>query len=96
MESGLGVELGDLVGSLLHVGGTDAEPLGDLAPAMVDQLLEAVTYEPERNRLLKTSFLELEKEAFAKVARANARGVEGLDCPQHSVPFLDRVQGQVV
>ena len=52
-QARLRVELLDLVGRLLHVARADAEPLGDLAPAVVDQLLEAVAHEAERHRLLE-------------------------------------------
>ena len=49
LEAGLGIQLGDLVCGLLHIGGTDAEPLRDLAPPVIDQLLEAVSHEAVRN-----------------------------------------------
>src|SRR5690606_11415979 len=52
-ETGLGVQLGDVVGCRLHVRGADAETLGDLAPPVRDELVETVANEPEGHRLLE-------------------------------------------
>ena len=95
-EARLGIELLDLVGGLLDVARADAEPLGDLAPAVVDQLVEAVANETERHRLLEARLAELQHETFAQVARADARRIEVLDDLQHRLDFRHRVQRQVV
>src|SRR6185312_7489458 len=95
-ESRLGVELLDLVGRLLHVDRADAEALGDLAPAVIDQLLEAVAHETERHRLLEPRLLELKHEALAQIARTDAGRVEALDDDEHLIELGVRVQRQVV
>src|SRR5206468_113860 len=84
-QPGLRVELLDLVGGLLYVDGTDAEALGDLAPAMVDQFIEAVADETERHRLFEPRFPELQHQALAQIARADARRIKALDDPEHLV-----------
>src|SRR5437868_2292781 len=96
LQSRLGIELGDFVGCFLDVGGADTEPLRDLAPAVVYQLLEAVADEPVRYRLLEAGFLELEKEAFAEVAGTNTRGIETLDSRQHLLSFFHRVERDIL
>ena len=95
-QARLGIELLDLVGGLLNVGRTDAEALGDLTPAMVDELLEAVAHESERHRLFEPRLAKLQHEAFAKIARADARRIQVLDDPEHLLGFDERVQRQIV
>src|SRR6185312_8216465 len=47
------IQLGDLIRCGLHVRRTDPEALGDLAPAVIDQLVEAVAHATVRYRLLE-------------------------------------------
>src|SRR6185369_7874545 len=94
-ETRLGIELRDLVGGLLDVDGADPEALGDLAPAVGDQLVEAVADEPEGDRVLEPRLAELQHEALTQVARADARRIEALDDGEHVLRLLHRVQRDV-
>ena len=63
---------------------------------MVDQLVEAVADQPIRHRLLEPGVAELQHEAFAQIARADAWRVEPLHRREHSLAFLLRVQRHFV
>ena len=76
---------------MLDVGLADAEPLGDLAPPVVDQLVEAVADEAVGHRLLESRLAELQQEALAQVAGADARRVEILDARAASPRLRPRV-----
>src|SRR5678816_1604152 len=95
-ETGLRIELLDLVGGLLDVGRADAKALGDLTPAVVDQLVETVAHEAERHRLLESRLAELEHETLTQIARADARRIEALNGPEHLVDFGRRVDRQIL
>ena len=63
---------------------------------MGDQLVEAVAHEAEGHRVLEPRLAELEHEALAQVARADARRIEALDDAEHLLGLGHRVQRQVV
>src|SRR5664279_603353 len=87
-EPRLRIELRDLVGGVLHVGDADAEALGDLAATVIDQLIEAVADEAIRHRLLETRLAELQEQALAQIARADARRIERLNRAQHGLALV--------
>ncbi len=88
----LRIELGDLVGGLLNVARADTETLGYLAPAVIDQLLEAVADQSVRNGLLETCLAQLKHEALPQVARTNARWIEHLHGAEHFLRIFHREQ----
>ena len=95
-EAGLRVELLDLVRGALHVSRTDAEALGDLTPAVIDQLFEAVADETIRYGLLEAGLAKLQHEALSQVAGADAWRVETLNDPEHLLDFRKRVERQIL
>ena len=62
---------------------------------MGDELVEAVAHEAERHRVLEARLAELEHEALAQVARADARRIEALDDGEHLLGLGHRVERQV-
>lgn len=90
VTSGAWVELGDVLGGFLGLARGDAEVSGDFWEAAFAEGLEVIAEDPVFEAFLAVSPLQLEHEAFAEVAGADAGRVEGLDGPEDG---FDLVRG---
>src|SRR5882757_649304 len=83
LEARFGVEAGQLVGGALDLVRRQAEALAEIAPAVRDQVLERFLHEPVHQRVGALLVLELQNQALAQVARADAGWIELLNGMQH-------------
>ena len=74
LQAGLGIELRELVGRGLHLGGRQPKALGQVAPAVGDEVVERLFHQPIGQRVRELGVLELQQQAFAQVARPTPGG----------------------
>src|SRR5690606_23308203 len=79
----LRVQLGDVISRRLDVRRAYPEPLGDLAPSVRYELLEAVADQPVWYRLFEAGIPQLQHEALAQVACGNSRRIQILNRGEH-------------
>ena len=83
LEPRLGIEAGQLVGSLLHRARIDAEPLGQVVPPVGDEVGECLVHQPVGECRGVLRLAQLEQEALAQVAGPDAGRVELLNDREH-------------
>jgi hypothetical protein len=95
LEPRLGIQPGQAVGRGLHRRGLHPESLGEVVPAVGDEVRERVVDQTEGQRIDVGLLPELDQQALAQIPGAHPGRIELLDDGQHLLHFGHRVVRRV-